>query len=154
MINRKNLLSYILITLFALSPLLWIGFSHYKTNHFSCQSKINLLHKEDRYSVIMTYHFAGGAGQIESRGEYFQAGKVLKKISRDMNFTYSRQGDNLVMVSSEKYDDSSIVNLLTPFTPDFFRYSERGLSMKLVQQNAGAYLFTLNETPIFYCLLR
>lgn len=153
MINSKNVVWLTLLVVAAISPVTYIGYTMYQKNHFSCQAEVVISKNNTYYTTLMNYHFDGGTGTLEASGSFKRDGVEIDKINKKLSFNYWRKGDSIIMVSSNKYDDKESVALLNTFTPDFYLYSDRGLTIQLKRQNASSYLFVQSDTPLFSCMI-
>ncbi|KFC76673.1 hypothetical protein [Buttiauxella agrestis] len=149
----KSLLMFLPLILFAITPLLYYTHDYYKKYNYTCESSTTLTKGNHQYMNTTTYHFSNGRGYINTQGNFSIDGKPVATVVKNLQFNYTISGDNIVMVSTDKYDDLANVLLMRGFIPDFYLYSDRGLSLHMNRINNDAYLFTLNKTPLFYCLI-
>ncbi|SRR5471030_807019 len=153
MIKTRTVLQYTLLALLSLSPLAYFGYQKYQENHFSCQGEVMIFKDNSYYTSIMNYRFDGGSGILDAKGFFKKDGAEIAKINKKLAFNYWWEGKSLIMVSDNKYDDKETVALLNTLTPDFFLYSDRGMTIQLKRQNASSYLFTQSGAPLFSCLI-
>lgn len=153
MINNKKAGIYLLLITFALSPLLVFGYLNYQKNHFSCQAEAVISKDNTLYTAMMNYHFNGGAGTVDTTGYFKKDGADLAKINKTIAFRYWETNDTLTMVSSYLHEDSDKEKLFNTLTPDFFLYSDRGVTFQLKKQTGSSYLFIQNDTPLFSCVI-
>lgn len=126
------------------------AFVSYQKKHFSCESEVTLIQGEAVYDVIMDYAFNDGAGRFHSVGNLQADGKSIN-ISKTLSFTYVQENGNIIMTSEDNHVSDKSLDSQIPYIPDFFSYSGRGMSMKIIQQNQSGYLFIHNDAPLFYC---
>lgn len=125
-------------------------FVSYQKKHFSCESEVTLIEGEAVYNVIMDYTFNDGAGSFHSVGHLQVEGKSVN-ISKTLSFTYIQEDNNIVMTSEDNHVSAKTLGTQMPYIPDFFSYSGRGMSMKVIKENDAGYLFIHNNAPFFYC---
>lgn len=151
MSNKKTTALYGFIILMGVLPLLILGYSSYQSRHFSCESEITIIRDDVSYDVIMHYTFDGRAGRYHSTGLMHENGKPMIQTNRSVDFNYTYINENMILVSLGNNKDPKDLNLLLPGLPDFYRYSGRGISLRVVRENASSYLFMHNNAPLFYC---
>lgn len=132
-------------------PLLILVYLSYQSRHFSCEGEITLIRDDASYDVIMHYTFDGRKGSYHSVGLLQKNGMPITQTNRSIAFNYLYVNKDMLLVSGENNDIPNDVNLLLPLIPDFYRYSGRGISLKVVRENASSYLFMHNNAPLFYC---
>lgn len=147
------MLRYTLLAVAALSPLTYLGYTMYQQEHFSCQAEIVISKDNNNYATLMYYRFDGGTGTLVASGVFKRNGQEIAKISKELTFYYWKEGKSIIMVSANKFDDKESVALLNTLTPDFFLYSDRGMTIQLKRQNASSYLFIQSDTPLFSCII-
>jgi hypothetical protein len=153
MINNKHVWIYLLLTIFALSPLFVLGYLNHQKNNFSCQSEIVISKGNSVYSALMYYHFDNGNGIVETSGYFKKEGAAITKINKRIAFRYWVNDDTLTMVSSYLHNDNVTDASLNALTPDFFLYSDRGVTYQLAKENKSTYLFIQSDTPLFSCVI-
>ncbi|WMY73542.1 hypothetical protein RHD99_19135 [Buttiauxella selenatireducens] len=151
MMTREKKYKLILITIISLLPLLFGEYIRYQRSHVSCDSELILNSaKGEVVRVIMTYRFGSSEGSYNATGTYFHEGKTIE-INDDFLFNYYLKSDHLILISREDKSKPSELEEANSISPDFFNYSGRGIIMRLSKENSAGYLFSIDNTPIFYC---
>lgn len=148
--TKAGLFSIVVISIITLL-LYFLNISNdYRSDHFSCQGKMEFNNENKKYSAQIRYVFDGGKGNVYALGEYSESGKGNKKIPQHVQFTYTRNGKEIIMVSKRtSLNDKQAISLNT-FIPDFYLYKGRGFRINIFRQGDG-YVFTSNDIPIFIC---
>lgn len=148
---NKTALSWTLIALVIVTPLLSAWYIHYQRNHFSCESHLTIVDDNYLVDIIADYSFTGGEGLYEASGDYIQLGQPPIPISNKITFNYWRDADNLILVSSDTNERPKRSQPFRHTIPDFFQNRDRGLKMEIIPANASSYLFIYGNAPVFYC---
>ncbi|MDI3361335.1 hypothetical protein QQF21_09875 [Lelliottia sp. V89_10] len=148
---NKTALSWTLIALAIVTPLLYAWYIHYQRNHFSCESHLTIVDDNYILDVVADYSFSGGTGNYETSGDYIQLGQPPVPISNKIEFNYWREGDSVIMVSSDTNERPKRSQAFRHNIPDFFQVRDRGLKMEIIPANASSYLFIYGNAPVFYC---
>ncbi|UWX94366.1 hypothetical protein N2K86_05305 [Enterobacter mori] len=141
----------LIIILMIAAPLLYAWYIHYQRNHFTCESHLIIVEEDSRLDSLMTFTFNNGTGSYDSTGEYHQAGQQPIVVSNKIAFNYWREAGRVILVSR---DTNELPKKDEPFRrhiPDFFHYRDRGISVEIVPMNATSYLFSFDNSPLFYC---
>jgi hypothetical protein len=123
----------------------------WQNDHFSCESHLTIVDHASTYDVIMHFAFNGGEGKYESTGRYLQNGIPPVVMTNNFNFKYWRENGRVVMVSVDNNVSPKNINYFLPNLPDFFRFKDRGMSVRIVPENAMSYTFIYEDAPLFYC---
>ncbi|GKX54683.1 hypothetical protein SOASR030_07950 [Leminorella grimontii] len=119
---------------------------------FSCQGEVVVIpigHKTKMASSIK-FNFTDGNGRYDSNATVTQTGVPDQSFSNTIYFKYWREGDETVMLSDS---NNALSETLKPLLdiPDFFLYRDRGIALKILKINRNSFMFTHDDTPIFYC---
>lgn len=147
---KVSLLSIVIVSIITLSLYFVNRVDNYRADHFSCQGKMEFNNENKKYSAQIRYIFDGGKGNVYALGEYSESGEVSKKIPQHVQFTYTRDGKEMIMVSKRTSLNDKQAISLNAFVPDFYLYKGRGFRISIFRQGDG-YVFTSNGIPIFIC---
>jgi hypothetical protein len=136
-----------------LSPLALVTYLDYQKDHFSCQAAVDITKNDYSLESIMNYHFDGGKGLLSSKGILRRGGKEIATINKKLAFNYWKEDKTVIFISTNDYDNDENIELLNSLAPDFFLYSDRGISIQLKRLNESSYLFTQSGTPLFTCVI-
>lgn len=149
--NKTHTFSWSLLIMLIIALLIFTFYLYYKNRHFSCESELNIIMGSSSYNVITHYTFAGGTGKYHSLGVLQENGKPVLTVNKAFDFKYSKQDGSLMLMSVDNSPEPELLDSLIPNLPDFFSFSGRGLSVRLLQVNKFSYLFFHNNEPLFYC---
>ncbi|AKJ41380.1 Uncharacterised protein [Pragia fontium] len=152
MITKRQALTLILVIMLVLSPLLPKAYYWYQNDHFSCESNLQVLYKNNLLNVVLHYSFEGGDGELEVTGNLSESGKVAANINRKINFSYQHENNVFTFSSKESFDNNPrLVELLRPLVLDFFLRKDTGYKIKIHRLKTGDYIFESNNIPNYYC---
>ena len=149
--NKKLGVIWVGILSMIIIPLLSIAYICYDENHFSCESQLILIGKDDHYNSIMHYTFADGFGNFESLGSFHRSNNPPVSRTNNFPFKYWKEQGDTIMVADDSSDPPEDMKQLFTFLPDFFYTKDRGLRVHILRENDSGYLFTDNNSPLFYC---
>lgn len=150
--NSKRLIRF-LFAIIALLPFFVGEYARYQRTHFSCDSELFIQSAEEKIHITMNFHFENGLGSYNATGTHVINGNVLKNIHKHFIFDYYRESDYLILIS-RGYDSNPVTtDSFDTFIPDFFRYSKRGISLKIGKGNSEGYIISMDKTPVLYCKL-
>lgn len=149
--NKTHVFLWPFLTMLMTALLFCTCYLYYKNRHFSCESELNIIIGSSSYNVITHYTFSGGTGKYHSLGVLREKGKPVLTVNKAFDFKYSKQDDSLMLMSVDNSPEPELLDSLIPNLPDFFSFSGRGLSVRLLQVNKFSYLFFHNNEPLFYC---
>jgi len=148
---KRGVASWVLILLLILLPLVFSRYQTYQRNHFSCDATATIVGKNISYEMITHFVFNDGSGTYTSLGRLYQTGKPEINTNNSFTFKYWHEDGKIIMISSDNSGMENIFSQYFPYTPDFFLYRERGISLEIRRENASSYLFSYDNTPMFYC---
>lgn len=151
--KKKWIFVLVLLTL-ALSPLLLNVTENYDKDHFSCWGKISFNRQAGTYSVKVRYVFNGDTGKVITIGEYNEPGLPARKVTQNLAFKFTRQGNVYTMISTLSLLTASQTRLLSGVVPDFYLYEDRGLQLFIHKQGRNGLVFSTASLPIFICTLQ
>ncbi|HCD1254259.1 TPA: hypothetical protein JD854_RS04155 [Citrobacter amalonaticus] len=143
-----------LLVAIILSPLFMHLFDYYKKDHFSCWGNISFKRLEGTYSVKVRYVFNGDSGKVITIGEYNEPGLPTRKVTQNLSFKFTREGDEYTMISTLSLLTASQARLLSGVVPDFYLYEDRGLQLFIHKQGNNGLVFRTATLPIFICTLQ
>jgi hypothetical protein len=150
---RKGVACWALVVLLISLPLAFSGYQAYKRDRFSCDAITTIVGKNISYEMITHFVFNEGSGTYTSLGQLHQTGKPEVNTNNHFTFKYWHEEGKIIMISSENSGMENVFSQYFPYTPDFFLYRERGISLEIKRENASSYLFSYDGTPLFYCTL-
>ncbi|MFY9997349.1 MAG: hypothetical protein WAK61_20455 [Leclercia sp.] len=148
---NKLVVSWVLIVLAIIAPLLAAGYVHLQRDNFSCESNITIVDRHAMVDILMNFSFRDGKGIYQTSGEYIKDNQPPVALSNNVTFDYWREEGRMIMVSSET---NELPKATLPFRlniPDFFRHRERGLRLQIVPANSASAYFIYKNSPVFYC---
>lgn len=148
---NKIILGWTLMVLAIVTPLIYAGVIHYLRNHFSCESHLTIVDDTYIVDVVADYSFNGGIGNYEASGDYILPGQSPISISNKIAYTYWREADSIVLVSSDTNERPKKNQTYRHAIPDFFHIRDRGLKLQIMPANDSSYLFIYGNAPVFYC---
>lgn len=148
---KKKLYWVILLITFSIFSYYAKKYFTYNENKFSCSGRINFFDEVRTYSVQVRYSFNGGEGEVVTLGEYSEIEGVKLKISQQLSFNYTQNGNDIVMVSTGSTLNDNQARLLDTLVPDFYLYKDRGFRIRIYKQDDSSYVFTTYGAPIFIC---
>jgi hypothetical protein len=143
-----------LLFMIILSPFFVEIFNDYKKDNFSCWGNIIFKRQEGTYSVKVRYVFSGETGQVITIGEYNEPGLPTRKVTQNLAFKFTREGDEYTMISTLSLLSTSQARLLSGIVPDFYLYKDRGLQIFIHKQGSNGLVLRTASLPIFICTLQ
>ncbi|OAT28953.1 hypothetical protein M975_3600 [Buttiauxella brennerae ATCC 51605] len=151
--TRKAAYCWVLIVLLIALPLSLSWYQSYQKDHFSCDATTNIVGENISYDMITHLTFDNGSGTYSSLGILKEKGKPEINTNNNFSFKYWHEDGKIIMISGEHSELEKVFSQYFPQTPDFFIYRERGISLKMIRENVSSYLFSYDNTPLFYCIL-
>ncbi|WP_145561561.1 hypothetical protein [Yersinia bercovieri] len=149
--NGKNtLMFFVFLTALAFSPYIAKMVYDYHSDHFSCRGRINFIYNEVNFNVQVKYTFNGNEGEVAVVGELSKPGERPQRISQQLSFNYTHNGNEIVMLSTHSALSDDQARMLVSFVPDFYLFKDRGFRIRIYQQGDG-YVFTTFNIPVFIC---
>ncbi|HHD7444733.1 TPA: hypothetical protein ACOVFI_003860 [Citrobacter braakii] len=149
----KLVFKLLMLACLTLSPLALVTYLDYQKDHFSCQASVDITKNDYSLESIMSFHFDGGKGLLSSKGILKRGGSEITRINKKLAFNYWKEDKTMIFISTNDYDNDANIELLNSLAPDFFLYSDRGISIELKRLNESSYLFTQSGTPLFTCVI-
>lgn len=146
--------SYILAGIMMLSIIiagqfLW-QYSH--PANFTCLANFVQHSEDETLTLWLTYHFGEESGLLSMVG--FTEGTSSKRINRKISFSIKKK-DGFYNLHSEQNvvfpDDSADNKWLEKYEPDFFVYSDKDISVRILEQKNNSYLFVFSNLPTYIC---
>ncbi|MGF6193336.1 hypothetical protein [Serratia sp. 2723] len=134
-----------------LTPSVYLFYLNYKETHFSCWAKSHATRGGQYHFSEFQLIFNSGQGELNSIVKYSDPNNKERIINANLKFTYKKDSDRIILVSSDSINDRSLITLLGSIVPDFFLQKDRGLSMRIFRQGNDAYIFTSEDIPLFIC---
>ncbi|MCS3603709.1 hypothetical protein M2371_002944 [Buttiauxella sp. BIGb0471] len=150
---NKRIACWVLIVLLIALPLIFAWYQAYKRDHFSCDATATIVGENISYEMITHFVFNEGSGTYTASGQLHEEGKPEMNTNNHFNFKYWHEEEKIIMISKENSGMENVFSHYFPYTPDFFLYRERGISLEVKRENASSYLFSYDGTPLFYCTL-
>ncbi|CNL67343.1 hypothetical protein [Yersinia aleksiciae] len=148
--GKRTLILFAFLVVLAFSPYIAKVVYHYHSDHFSCKGRINFIYDDTSYNAQVKYTFDGDKGEVVTVGELSKSGKMIRRISQQLSFNYTRHGNEIVMLSTNSALNDDQARMLVSFVPDFYLFKDRGLRIRIYQQGDG-YVFTTFNIPVFIC---
>ncbi|MGB3252678.1 hypothetical protein [Buttiauxella gaviniae] len=105
--------------------------------------------------------YSSWSGEEKSAQTFTKLGKRYSLMCKTDGFAYltlnrSLQGVSVLLCNRKiEYSNaecqSNIFSQYFPCTPDFSLYRQRDISLEIRRENASSYLFSYDNTPMFYC---
>lgn len=149
--NKRTYALFLLSCLIMLVPLwAWLQ-EEYATKQFSCVTHLVIYQKNKSISIDESYTFLGGHGMIETSRIFTADDGKKTVISRKLEFSYTRQGNEYTLLSHDAIEDRQAWKLVRSLVPDFFVLRNRGVTVTIKKQSHYGYLFLMDDVPIYYC---
>lgn len=148
--SKKTLILLIFLIIIAFSPYIAKLVHHYNLDHFSCRGRINIINDGTNFNAQAKYTFNGDHGEVAVVGELSKLGERPQQISQQLLFNYTRNGNEIIMLSTNSALNDAQARVLTTLLPDFYLFKDRGLRIRIYQQGDG-YVFTTFNIPVFIC---
>jgi hypothetical protein len=148
---KKTILLFTILVMLAISPCVVDLIMIYRADHFSCRGKIDFSDNKRDYTVQVKYIFNGGRGEVTTLGEYSDRWLRNRRISQQLLFDYTHNGDELVMLSTNSALSDEQARMLDKLVPDFYLYKDRGFRIRIFRQGDSGYVFTTYDIPVFIC---
>ncbi|AIN18821.1 hypothetical protein CH54_2381 [Yersinia rochesterensis] len=148
--GKKTLILFVFLTMLAFSPLIAKVVHRYNSDHFSCLGRINIISSETNFNAQAKYSFDGDHGEVAVVGELSKLGERTQRISQQLLFNYTRNGNEIIMLSKNSALSDNQARMLVSLVPDFYLFKDRGLRIRIYQQGDG-YVFTTFNIPVFIC---
>lgn len=149
--KKVNFFIAIVFITVTLAPIVYFFYLNYKETHFSCWAKSHTKRGEQYLFTEFQLIFSKNRGELNSIVKYSDSNNKERIINANLKFTYKKDGNRVVLISSDSISDRSLITLLDPTVPDFFLQKDRGLSMSIFRQGNDAYIFTSEGIPLFVC---
>jgi hypothetical protein len=130
-----------------LAQIIW----DYRSDQFSCSGRIDFTDKKRNYTVQVKYIFNRGKGEVATIGEYNEVGQNSQRLIQQLSFDYTRNGRELVMLSTSSSLSDEQARMLNTLVPDFYLYKDRGFRIQIYRQGEFGYVFTTYGVPVFIC---
>lgn len=147
---KKTLILFAILMVIAFSPYIAKIIYDYHSDHFSCRGRINFIYNETHFNAQVKYTFNGDKGEVAVVGELNRPGERTQRISQQLLFNYTHNGNEIVMLSTNSALSDDQARMLVSFVPDFYLFKDRGLRIRIYQQGDG-YVFTTFNLPVFIC---
>ncbi|MCS3407309.1 hypothetical protein [Serratia sp. AKBS12] len=133
--------------------LLSVAMSSAMAEDIDCEVYHSLYH--DSVRIKANYHLimADGSGVFMLNGSIESDNKIYP-LSRDVYFTYRRQGGNGYLFKNKAIQKKPLDNVpeqvFTAHYPAFFSEAEKNITFNFYKEKKG-YVISFVSTPLFYC---
>lgn len=137
------------VTLLILTVLISL-WSSWQREHFTCQGEVSLFNKADYYEGVINFTFNNGVGRYDTKGFYHVGDEKIIRAEHSLPFKYWKEDGNTIIESKPGINESQRPSALLDI-PDFFRMSDRGFILKIIQLDPNTILFKENDIPVLVC---
>lgn len=117
-----------------------------------CKAEISFIKGNERMNIVSFQNLDSGQGTISISGVLYNGKKISGYLSKTVNFTYKKNGDNYLVRSDLILNSPQMT--LTPdvekrWLPDFFITKGQSLLWKIKHLNNRSWLVYSETVPLY-----